>query len=40
MWCGFCGAAFVLLFLILLVLRVGLEERRAELDRLYLEAEA
>jgi heme exporter protein C len=36
----FCGTAFVLLFLILLALRVGLEERRAELDRLYLEAEA
>ena len=36
----FCGAAFVLLFLVLLSLRVGLEERRAELDRLYLEAEA
>jgi heme exporter protein C len=36
----FCGVAFVLLFVVLLMLRVGLEERRAELDRLYLEAEA
>ena len=36
----FCGVAFVLLFFVLLMLRVGLEERRAELDRLYLEAEA
>jgi heme exporter protein C len=36
----FCGVAFVLLFVVLLTLRVGLEDRRAELDRLYLEAEA
>jgi heme exporter protein C len=35
----FCGTAFVLLFIVLLTLRVGLEERRAALDRLYLEAE-
>jgi len=35
----FCGTAFVLLFIVLLALRVDLEERRAELDRLYLEAE-
>lgn len=36
----FCVGAFLLLFLVLLTLRAGLEERRAELDRLYLEAEA
>jgi heme exporter protein C len=36
----FCGTAFVLLFVVLLIVRVELEERRAELDRLYLEAEA
>jgi heme exporter protein C len=35
----FCTAAFLLLFALLLTLRVRLEERRAELDRLYLEAE-
>jgi hypothetical protein len=35
----YCTAAFLLLFTLLLMLRVRLEERRAELDRLYLEAE-
>jgi len=35
----FCTFAFLLLFTLLLVVRVHLEERRAELDRLYLEAE-
>ena len=35
----FCTAAFLLLFILLLTLRVQLEERRAELDRLYLDAE-
>ena len=37
---GFCAVSFLLLFLLLLVMRVHLEERRAELDRLYLEADA
>jgi heme exporter protein C len=32
----FCGAAFMLLFVVLLIARVGLEERRAQLDELYL----
>ena len=36
----FCAASFLLLFVLLLIMRVHLEERRAELDRLYLEAEA
>jgi len=36
----FCTGAFLLLFVVLLLVRVHLEERRAELDRLYLEAEA
>jgi heme exporter protein C len=36
----FCTAAFLLLFALLLTVRVRLEEQRAELDRLYLEAEA
>jgi hypothetical protein len=35
----FCTAAFLLLFVLLLTLRVHLEEQRAALDRLYLEAE-
>jgi heme exporter protein C len=36
----FCTAAFLLLFVLLLFVRVELEERRAKLDQLYLEAEA
>ena len=32
----FCAVAFLLLFTVLLIARVGLEERRAALDRLYL----
>jgi len=36
---GFCAAAFFLLFLLLLTVRVGLEERRAELDELFLAEE-
>jgi len=36
----FCASAFLLLFVLLLMMRVRLEERRAELDRLYLEADA
>ena len=35
----FCTGAFLLLFVVLLVARVRLEELRAELDRLYLAAE-
>ena len=35
----FCVAAFLLLFSLLLVLRMHLEQSRAELDRLYLAAE-
>jgi len=35
----FCTVAFLLLFVLLLALRVRLEEQRVELDRLYLEAE-
>ena len=35
----FCTGAFLLLFVLVLTLRVHLEEQRAELDRLYLEAE-
>ena len=35
----FCTAAFLLLFTLLLTVRVHLEARRAELDRLYLDAE-
>jgi heme exporter protein C len=35
----FCTGAFLLLFVLLLTLRVHLEEQRAALDRLYLEAE-
>jgi heme exporter protein C len=37
---GFCAVSFLLLFVLLLMMRVHLEERRAELDRLYLEADA
>lgn len=33
---AFCSVAFVLLFVVLLMARVGLENRRAELDALYL----
>jgi heme exporter protein C len=36
----FCASSFLLLFVLLLMMRVRLEERRAELDRLYLEADA
>ena len=36
----FCATSFLLLFVLLLLMRVHLEERRAELDRLYLEADA
>jgi heme exporter protein C len=35
----FCTAAFLLLFVLLLALRIRLEEQRVELDRLYLDAE-
>jgi heme exporter protein C len=35
----FCTVAFVCLFLLLLTVRVGLEERRAELDAMYLAEE-
>ena len=35
----FCTAAFLMLFVLLLIVRVRLEERRAVLDRLYLESE-
>ena len=35
----FCTAAFLLLLTLLLTVRVHLEARRAELDRLYLDAE-
>jgi heme exporter protein C len=35
----FCTATFLLLFALLLTVRIRLEDRRAELDRLYLELE-
>jgi len=35
----FCTASFLLLFTLLLIVRVQLEEQRAEVDRLYLELE-
>ena len=40
--CGpfwFCVAAFLLLFVVLLMLRVNLDERQRALDELYLAAE-
>jgi heme exporter protein C len=36
----YCSAAFLLLFWLLLMLRVGLEDRRAELDQLFLAEES
>jgi heme exporter protein C len=35
----FCFVAFVLLYVLLLAMRMGLEHRRAELETLYLETQ-